>query len=39
MFAMPAITAAKSWKFEPARKGGQPVVSELVVKFRFPKSR
>jgi outer membrane biosynthesis protein TonB len=34
-----AIAAARQWRFEPAKVGGQPVPSEFVVTFRFLKSR
>jgi TonB family protein len=30
-----AVQAAKLWLFEPARRDGQPVASETVLKFDF----
>jgi protein TonB len=37
VFEAPALAAVKQWKFEPGRKGGQPVRSRMRVKITFPK--
>jgi TonB family protein len=35
MLAPEAVQAARLWSFEPARRDGQPVSSESVLKFDF----
>jgi len=37
VFEQPALSAVKRWKFEPARRGGEPVSSRLRVPITFPK--
>lgn len=34
-----AVEAARSWKFQPARRNGQAISSELVIRFTFDKPR
>jgi TonB family protein len=34
-FEAPALTAVRDWRFEPARRGGQPVMCHVMQEFRF----
>jgi hypothetical protein len=38
LFVDPALAAARRWQFQPARRGGRPVVSKMILKFDFVKS-
>jgi TonB family protein len=35
LFIMEAVHAAQLWKFQPARRGDEPVPSESVLRFTF----
>jgi hypothetical protein len=35
VLAVPAVAAAKEWKFEPAKRNGVPMPSQTVLQFRF----
>jgi len=35
LFVINAVHAAESWKFQPARRGDEPVASEYVLRFTF----
>lgn len=35
LFVDPALTAARRWQFEPAKRNGRPVPSKMTLKFEF----